>query len=170
MAISNSHRPSSIKGAVTYGQDPVAALGDAQWPPALYPDAKLEDVGCHYFLLQGRNHWSLIVVRKNDAAWTVEFFSSLTSSTHDEIMRRAWSVPADYLFALSAGSLDLRQTSVAPLRYQPLQDNDNDSGVFVLAAVRQVLKRQKLDDVTPSSVSAFRKRINHELQAWKAIA
>lgn len=43
-----SQTPSSIKGAVTYGQDPVAALGDAQWPPALYPDAKLEDVGCHY--------------------------------------------------------------------------------------------------------------------------
>lgn len=122
------------------------------------------------FPLQERNHWSLIVVRKNDAAWTVEFFSSKTSSTHDEIMRRGWSVSADYLNLLSAGSLNLRHTSVTPLRYQPSQVNENDSGVSVLAAVRQVLKRQKLDDVTPSSVSAFRKRINHELQAWKAIA
>jgi len=145
----------------------VAAIGEL-WPPALYPNAKLEDVRCHFFPVCDQGHWFMIIVRKVGESWVVEFFSSLPG--YEKIIQSAWNLLTNYLHLASNGSFDLRHTAVSPLRYQPMQDNGNDCGVFVLGAVRQELIGRKLEELVPSSIPAFRKRIIFELQRWNKIA
>ena len=137
------------------------------WPPVLYPEARLQNVGCHFFPVYSRmeSHFYLLMLQKANNGWQCQLFSS------DENFKTAdfWLVIREYLYAVSGQSLDLRHVALNPVAGQPLQDVKFDNGVFVLGAVRQLLTTRSLGELEQSWIPALRKRILYELQCWEEI-
>ena len=138
-----------------------------EWPPARFPQAKLEDVRCHIFPVHVQpNHWVLMVLQMmEDGQRTLLCYSSVPG--FDQSFQEPWAVISSWLLFKSKGALDVTHPRVSRPDPQPKQDNKVDCGVFVCGIVRWSVQDWDLSTLTPSIIPDYRRRMILEIERWR---
>ena len=158
------HAWNTFTADVVTSKDTDRDLVRRQWPPALYPEAALEDVECHIFPICQRSHWFMGIAARRGHTWQVTYYSTLAGYEKD--FERVWTGLVDYLMTRSENRLNLRQTQIRVPQHQPMQNNGNDCGVLVMAQVRWLAERWDTHDLVPNRIDQIRLRMIYELERW----
>ena len=138
-----------------------------EWPPARFPQAKLEDVPCHIFPVHVEpNHWVLMVLQMmEDGQRTLVYYSSVPG--FDQSFQAPWQVISSWLLFKSKGAVDVTNPRVLRPDQQPKQNNKVDCGVFVCGIVRWSVHGWDLSTLTPSIIPDYRRRMILEIERWR---
>ena len=133
------------------------------WPPPAYPEAKVEDVGHHFFPRHGREHWTLFHLWKSGNEWEVQFYSS--KHGYGDQIEEHWPIIASALMATSSW----QPGAIIPgkPKVQPIQGNDCDCGVLLLCTARWMVETWPLNTLRAKDCPQLRERMIVELEKWR---
>ncbi|KAL8682528.1 MAG: hypothetical protein Q9186_001475 [Xanthomendoza sp. 1 TL-2023] len=137
----------------------------AAWPPAVYPEGKVEEVEQHFFPYHSVNHWVLLHLYHSGAFWYTDFYSSIKNQ-YDHVLDDLWPKVERTMMEISQGRLDLSTAIIQIAATQPFQNNSSDCGVLALMVARGLMEGWKMESILSKHCPSYRSRMIVELEKW----
>lgn len=141
----------------------------SNWPPPLYPGARLADVNHHVFpILLDKDHWIMAVLHQEAGSYRLELYSSIKDQRYVQGFERLWPRVEKWMIANGLTDAGLRNVKCTEPQ-QPEQRNVVDCGVFILCEARWLMEEKPLSTLLPEEIRQLRRKMAAELEVWQLL-